>query len=118
MSDDPSSWPLELDAMVAAPEHHTVLFENERVRVVRTLIPPGESTAVHTHCWPGALYVVSWTAFVRYDADGNELFDSRTLGAGPAIGSSMWSGPLGPHYVTNVGERDLHILATEIKSAD
>ena len=35
------SWPDELDALVAAPQHHTLLFENEFVRVLDTRIAPG-----------------------------------------------------------------------------
>ncbi len=111
-----SKWSESLDAMSAAPQHHRVLFENEEVRVIETLIPPGEETNVHTHCWPGALYVKSWTEFIRFDDRGVELFDSRTLNPAPLAGSSMWSPPLGPHYVRNIGNENLHIIATEIKS--
>ena len=31
---DPSTWDPELDAVKAAPKHHKVLFENDRVRVL------------------------------------------------------------------------------------
>ncbi|MBS1701047.1 MAG: hypothetical protein JST12_05265 [Armatimonadetes bacterium] len=116
MTDDPSTWPESLDALIAAPEHHRLLLENDRVRVVETFIPPGERTAVHTHCWPGALYIVSWTAFIRYDDQGNQLFDSRTANPTPANGSIAWSPPLGPHYVHNIGDAPLHVVATELKS--
>ncbi len=33
-----ASWPEALDALVAAPEHHTLLFENATVRVLDTRI--------------------------------------------------------------------------------
>lgn len=111
-----SDWLDCLDAVTAAPEHHRVLFENDEVRVLETFIPPGETTKVHTHCWPGALYIRSWTAFIRYDDHGKELFDSRSLSQPPEPGTSMWSGPLGPHYVQNIGSEPLHVIATEIKS--
>ena len=111
-----NDWPANLDALVAAPEHHRVLMENEQVRVIETLIPPGETTKTHTHQWPGSLYVLSWTDFIRYDADGIELFDSRSVSPAPQPGSSMWSLPLPPHYVTNIGTTDLRIVATEIKT--
>lgn len=29
----------DLDGVVAAPEHHRILFENDRIRVVETSIP-------------------------------------------------------------------------------
>ena len=34
-------WPDDLDAMVAAPGFHTVLFEYNRVRVLDGRVPPG-----------------------------------------------------------------------------
>ena len=43
----------QLDAVAAAPEHHKVLLENDQIRVLETLILPGEETAVHTHVWSG-----------------------------------------------------------------
>ena len=43
-----TSWPPALDALVAAPEHHTLLFENSTVRVLDTRILPGGRTPVHT----------------------------------------------------------------------
>jgi hypothetical protein len=58
-------WPDSLDALTAAPRHLTLLFENERIRVLNTSIPAGERTAVQTHCWPSALYILSWGDFVR-----------------------------------------------------
>ncbi len=45
-------WPPSLDALVAAPEHHTLLFENSAVRVLDTHIAAGARTPLHTHAWP------------------------------------------------------------------
>jgi len=61
------------------------------------------------------LYVLSWSDFVRYDPEGNVLVDSRGFPSKPAVGSALWGGPIGPHYVENVGNTLLHILAVEIK---
>ena len=104
-----------LDAMTAASEHHALLLDNGAVRVLDTKVRPGERTAVHAHEWPAALYVLSWSDFVRYDPEGHILLDSRTMERPPAVGSALWGSPIGPHYVENVGDRDLHILAVEIK---
>ena len=75
MPNEKTSWPPELDALVAAPRHHRVLFENDRVRMVETCIPPGDIVPLHTHRWPGALHSQSWSDFVRRDDHGNVLFD-------------------------------------------
>jgi len=106
-----------LDAMTTAPDHHEVLLENEQVRVLDTRLGPGESTPVHTHCWPAVLYVLGWSDFIRHDADGNAILDSRAKAMKPAIGSALWSGPLQPHFVTNVGDGELHIIAIELKGS-
>lgn len=104
-----------LDAMIAAPDHHSILFENERVRVLDTRLPAGQRTAVHAHEWPAALYVLSWSDFIRRDASGTILADSRTSSAPPKPGEALWLGPLPPHQVENVGDADLHIIAVELK---
>ena len=104
-----------LDAMSAAPDHHSVLLENDQVRILDTRLGPGERTPIHTHEWPGALYVLSWSDFVRRDDRGVVLADSRGLAAAPKPGDALWLPPLPPHQVENVGDRDLHIIAVELK---
>jgi hypothetical protein len=103
-----------LDAMSAAPDHHSILLENDQVRVLDTKVAPGDRTPVHAHEWPAALYVLSWSDFVRRDAQGKVLADSRDRPA-PTLGSGLWIEPLPPHSVENVGSADLHIIAVEVK---
>ena len=105
----------DLDALIAAPQHHKLLFENEFVRVLDANIPAGEMTNVHTHRYPASLYFISWSDFIRYDADGNVLLDSRSLEKTPLPGSAMWSAPLPAHALKNIGENDLHVISVEMK---
>jgi hypothetical protein len=107
-------WPDALDALQAAPEHHTLLFENELVRVLDTHVLPGQSVPLHTHRWPAALYIRSWSHFVRRDGEGAILLDSRLDGR-PAEGVAVWSGPLPPHTLENVGESELRVISVELK---
>jgi len=107
--------PGPLDAIAVDPEHHTVLLENEHVRVLDTRVPPGQRTAVHAHAWPATLYVISWSDFVRHDPDGNVLLDSRTMAAKPAPGTALWGAPLPLHWLLNVGDTELRIIAIELK---
>jgi hypothetical protein len=111
----PEQWPAELDALIAASEHHKLLFENARVRVIDANIPPGHVTAVHTHRFAASHIVVSWSDFIRYDDNGNVLLDSRNLGKSFTPHSALWSEPLGPHALKNVGESELHIISVEVK---
>jgi len=104
-----------LDAMSAAPDHHEVLIENDRVRVLDTRLGPGERTPIHSHQWPAVLFIKSWSNFIRYDPEGNVLLDSRSMLQSPSPGASLWSAPLAPHYVHNIGEQSLHVIAVELK---
>ncbi len=112
----PDQWPEALDARTAAPDHHAVLLENDRVRVLDTRIGPGEQTPLHTHTWPSVLYILSWSDFIRYDADGNVLVDSRTWSSSPTAGATLWSAALGPHSARNVGHQELRAIAVELKN--
>jgi quercetin dioxygenase-like cupin family protein len=55
MSQTPA-WPDALDAVIAAPHNHHVLFENDAVRVLDTTVRPGETVPLHTHRWPSSHY--------------------------------------------------------------
>src|SRR5829696_3733974 len=112
--EDPA-WPGDLDALVAAPDHHTLLMENDRVGVLDTRIAAGDRTPVHTHRWPAVLYIQSWSAFVRYDDKGDVLLDSRQVEALKAPPKALWSAPLPPHSLQNVGDADLHVISVELK---
>lgn len=109
-------WPYQMDALLASPQHHRLLMENDKVRVMDTCIPPGESTSLHTHQWPASLYIISWSDCIRYDGDGEIIFNSATLPVQPAIFSVMWTEPLPPHILKNVGNKELHIISVEIKT--
>ena len=68
-----------LDAMHAAPDHHEVLLENDRVRVLDTCVAPGEHTPVHAHASSAALYVMSWSDFLRGWVPANHLRTAASL---------------------------------------
>ncbi|MEQ1730015.1 MAG: cytoplasmic protein [Vicinamibacterales bacterium] len=111
-------WPADLDALQAAPAQHRLVLENARVRVLDTRIAPGETTPVHTHQWPAVHHVVSWSAFVRRDDNGDVLLDTRLAGVEAAPGEVLWGQPLGPHTLENVGTTPLHILSVELKPSE
>ncbi len=108
-------WPDSLDAVIAAPEHHEVLLENDQVRVLDVRIAPHERVPVHTHRWPSVLYVLSWGDFVRYDAVGNVLLGTRRVASPSGSLGVVWSEPLPPHSLENVGESEIHVISLELK---
>ena len=87
----------------------------QRVRVLETRIEPGDATPVHTHRWPNVQYVLSGTDFVRYDGDGDVALDTRAGAGPPRPATTLWSGPLPPHSLENVGEAELRLIMVELK---
>jgi hypothetical protein len=113
----PETWPAGLDALVAAPGHRTLLFESDPVGVLETRVRPGERTPVHTHRWPGVLRVLQWSPFVRRDAAGRTLLESRAnpeLDPPPAV---LWPQALPPHSLENVGAGDIRVVSVGLKRA-
>jgi hypothetical protein len=105
----------ELDGPVAAPEHHRVVFENDQVRIVETIIPVGETTPLHTHLVPHVLIFSSGTAFVRRDAAGEVMLDTRANGPDFRIPPYAWNDGIGAHTLENVGTDDIVATAIERK---
>ncbi len=103
------------DAVAAAPGHHKVLLENDQVRVLETLLKPGEETAVHTHIWSGFLYIISWSDFIRYDEHRNIMMDSARMTNTPIAGTAIAAAPIPPHSLRNVGTENIHVILTELK---
>lgn len=116
MNAEPWTWPDSLDALVAAADSHRCLFENDIVRVLETRIAPGEKTQVHTHRWPGVLYILSFGDFVRRDGDGKVLVDTREGGTLPAPSTAIWSESLPPHTLENVDRSEIHVIGVELKT--
>jgi quercetin dioxygenase-like cupin family protein len=104
-----------MDALIAAPKHHTLLFENDRVRILDTRVVPGETVPVHTHRWPSVLHVLAWGDFVRRDGDGQVLVDTRKNAPIARPPTVIWSEPLPPHSLENVGPSEFHVVSVEIK---
>jgi hypothetical protein len=111
------AWPDELDALRASAAHHRLLLENDHARVLESIIPPGETTAIHTHPWPSIQHVVSGSNIVRRAADGTVMLDTRAAGEPLEDSMTLWSEPVPPHSVENVGAEELRVIVVELKDA-
>ena len=111
-------WPEDLDAMIAAPDFHTVLFEDSRVRVLDGRVAPGATVPVHTHRWGGVLYILASSDFVRRDPEGTVLADTRLSKSTPTLGTAVWGAPLTPHSLENVGRGAFRTLTVEMKDGN
>ncbi|WP_152560476.1 SMP-30/gluconolactonase/LRE family protein [Arenimonas donghaensis] len=113
---NPADWPAELDAVVAAPDNHEVLLENDTVRVLSVTLAPGEVEPLHSHRWPSVLHIQSAGHFTDHDAKGQLIFDSRQAPAPMKLPLTMWKGPEAPHSPTNLSEDvTIRLLRVEVK---
>jgi hypothetical protein len=104
----------ELDGVTAAPGNHSVLFENDQVRVIETRIAAGELTPLHTHLAPTVMYVLSGSHFIRRDENGATMVDTR---ATPdfVLAKVSYSAGTPRHTIENTGDDELHVIGVELK---
>ena len=112
---DPADWPPELDAVIAAPANHTVLMENDRVRVLEVTMAPREVENHHHHRWPSVLYVMEAGDFIDRDADGQVIVDTREMGGLPPLPFTMWKDAEAPHSVENLSDVPIRLIRVELK---
>lgn len=113
---DPADWPDELDAPVAAPDNHRVLFENDRVRVLEVTLGPHQAETPHHHRWPSVLCVLQAEHLVDHAAaTGAVVLDTRG-GPGPLPPlATIWKDPEPLHYVENPSDEPIQLLRIELK---
>ena len=111
---DPASWDPALDGVLAAPENHKVLYEDEVIRVISVSIAPGAIEKPHHHCLP-AVFVVDRLVSVRdfNGATGEEIPLPIPKDAPLPITAKFLPQPL--HYVENLDTRPFHATRIEFK---
>jgi hypothetical protein len=111
------TWPYpdSLDAMIAAPNSHRVLLENDRVRVLEVTIPPHGKEPVHTHRWSSVMYMDVPSKFRYFDAHGKALFESGSDNRAAMKPMTMWFKPEEPHSVENLTDVPFHGIRVELK---
>jgi hypothetical protein len=119
---DPSTWDQALDAVVAAPKHHRVLFENERLRVLEVTLEPNDEEPVHHHRWP-SVFVLDQVKGPIHDfaPDGTQLPPNRDViqaiqawdGKGSLV---VHMAPQPPGRVLNASDMTVHGIRVEMKN--
>lgn len=109
---DPATWDPSLDAVLASPENHKVLYEDDLVRVLSVSVAAGAIEKPHDHRYP-SVFVVDRMVKVR-DFDGvinQEIPLPIRDDVEYLITVKFLPQPL--HYVQNIDTKPFH--ATRIK---
>jgi hypothetical protein len=119
---DPSTWDPALDAVIAAPAHHKVLFENDRLRVLEVTLEPNDEEPVHHHLWPSVFVLDSVKPPIHDLApDGTQLPPNRDV----IQAAQSWDGkgclvvhmaPQPAGRVLNGSDQTLHGIRIEMKT--
>ena len=96
------------DAVEAAPNVYTVLFENERVRLLEGRVRPGESSTMHTH--PAGLTYILQGGKAAIDTSTGDHIEVEL-----SPGRVNWK-DAEEHSGTNLGDADIVVLFFEPKS--
>ena len=121
-STDPSTWDPQLDAVIAAPKQHKVLFENDRLRVLEVILEADDEEPVHHHRWP-SVFVFDQVQGPVHDIspDGTVLPPNRDV----MVALKEWDGngclvvhmaPQPAGRVHNASGKPIHGVRIEMKA--
>ena len=95
------------DMVKVAPKNCKVVLDNDRVRVIRVVLKPGEKLETHSH--PANIVYSLTGGKAKYtSADGKT--EEREMKAGQAV----WSEAV-THGTENVGTAETRVLVIELK---
>jgi quercetin dioxygenase-like cupin family protein len=100
-------WPVKLDPVKLDPKHHPVPIENDRVRVLHTILDPHIKSPAHEH----PSYVVVYLTELHTTQtlpDGREVDNPRRAG------EIAWRDAL-KHVTENIGEKRAEEIQIELK---
>ncbi len=97
---------MDLDPVTTNPDHYTVVFENDRVRVLEYTDRPGDVTTAHRH--PDSV-MHTLSSFRRRLHTPDAVRDVEL----PA-GITGWL-PAQQHHGENTGDTPTHVLFVELK---
>jgi len=98
---------MTLDPVATNPDHYSVVFENDQVRVLEYTDQPGDRTTPHEH--PNSV-MVTLSSFRRRLYAGDRERDVEI----PAE-STSWL-PAQQHAGHNIGETSTHVIFVELKN--
>ncbi len=104
----PAPFELKADSTKLDPDHYSLEFENDQVRIVRIKYGPGEKSVMHEH--PASVAVLLTEQNVRMHApDGTSEDD---LGS---AGDARWH-DAGTHQPENLSDGPLEVVLVELKT--
>lgn len=99
------------DAVTADPDHYSVEFENDVVRLLRIEYGAGETSVMHHH-------PANCAIFINDQAVSFELPSGEVVESGPMMAGDVMCSDAENHLPTNTGDGDLEVILVELKGRD
>jgi len=95
------------DAVTVAPNIHKVIFENDRIRMLKARISPGQKANMHWHP-ENTSYILTAgrLRFTKPDKSTTEV---------SVTSEQVISSKEGPHAVENIGDSTIEVIQVEMK---
>ena len=96
------------NAVTADPEHYTVEFENDLIRVVRIKYGPGETSSMHSHDANCAIFLTGGKTRMELPDGSSSVVPAAAMGV-------VDCGDAEVHLPTNIGESAMELILVEMK---
>lgn len=95
------------DAVNVAPHLHTVIFEDDKMRVLKVIVKPGDKAGMHWH--PQNINYILAGGMLRFEKEDGSFADVElTVG-------KVTSSPESSHGVENIGSTFVETVQVELK---
>lgn len=98
------------DAVAVDPQHYTVVFENDEVRVLRIRYGPNEESVMHSHPEGVAVFLTDGSG--RFTMPDGEVVESEFT-----AGDVVWTEETS-HLPKNLSDQAFEVLQIELKDDD
>ena len=95
------------DPVKVDPQHYSVVFENDAVRVLRIHYGPGEKSVMHSHPDSVIVFMGDQKAKMTHPDDKSEEVSGKK-------GDAVFS-PAGAHLPENIGSGPIDVILVELK---
>ena len=110
-------WPASMDAVVAAPKNHKVLYEDDRIRILDVTVLPSEKENVHDHPWPSVL-IIDYPRKIRDTYSDGTVVERDSPSPQTPIPIVERMAPQPPHSVENLDTETMHLYRVELKKTE
>ena len=95
------------DAVNIAPHIHSVIFEDNKMRVLKVIVKPGDKAAMHWH--PQNINYILSSGTLRFTKEDDSSADVEL------IEGQVTSSPESSHAVENIGDTTVETVQVELK---